>query len=60
MLVRDLSELRLDGPAIPDPERIRLLRHAENSRGGKPIFAIEPGIDDKKWADWQSRGPMNK
>ena len=55
MLVRDLSELQLDGPAIPDPERIRLLRHAENSRGGMPIFSIEPGIDDKKWADWQSR-----
>ena len=55
MLVRDLSELRLDGPAIPDPERIRLLRHAENSRGEMPIFSIEPGIDDQKWADWQSR-----
>ena len=55
MLVRDLSELDLDGPSIPDPERIRLLRHAENSRGGMPIYAIEPGIDDTEWADWQSR-----
>ncbi len=55
MLVRDLSELDLEGPYIPDPERIRLLRHAENSRGGMPIYAIEPGIDDSKWADWQSR-----
>ena len=55
MLVSDLSELQLEGPAIPDPERIRLLRHAENSRGGMPIFAIEPDIDDQKWADWQSR-----
>ncbi len=55
MLIRDLSELELEGPAIPDPERIRLLRHAENSRGGMPIYAIEPGIDDSKWADWQSR-----
>ena len=55
MLVRDLSELQLEGPAIPDPERIRLLRHAENSRGGMPIYAIEPGIDDERWADWQSR-----
>ena len=55
MLVRDLSQLQLEGPAIPDPERIRLLRHAENSRGGMPIFALEPGIDDQKWADWQSR-----
>ena len=40
--------------AIPDPGD-RLLRHAENSRGGMPIFSIEPGIDDQKWADWQSR-----
>ena len=55
MLVRDLSELDLEGPSIPDPERIRLLRHAENSRGGMPIYAIEPGIDDPEWADWQSR-----
>ena len=22
---------------------------------GMPIFSIEPGIDDQKWADWQSR-----
>ncbi len=55
MLVRDLSELDIEGPSIPDPERIRLLRHAENSRGGMPIYAIEPGIDDPEWADWQSR-----
>jgi len=55
MLVRDLSELDLEGPSIPDPERIRLLRHAENSRGGMSIYAIEPGIDDPEWADWQSR-----
>ena len=55
MLVRDLSELDLEGPSIPDPERIRLLRHAENSRGGMPIYAIEPGIEDNEWADWQSR-----
>jgi len=55
MLVRDLSELDLDAPFIPDPERIRLLRHAENSRGGMPIYAIEPGIEDPQWANWQSR-----
>ncbi|MBF92976.1 MAG: hypothetical protein CMB78_04305 [Euryarchaeota archaeon] len=55
MLVRDLSELEIDGPSIPDPERIRLVRHAENSRGGMPIYPIEPGIDDADWADWQSR-----
>jgi len=55
MLVKDLEELDLDGPSIPDPERIRLLRHAENSRGGMPIYAIEPGIGDDAWVDWQSR-----
>jgi len=55
MLVRNLSELDIEGPFIPDPEKIRLLRHAENSRGGMPIYAIEPGIDDPEWADWQSR-----
>ena len=55
MLVRNLSELDIEGPFIPDPEKIRLLRHAENSRGGMPIYAIEPEIDDPEWADWQSR-----
>ena len=55
MLVRNLSELDIEGPFIPDPEKIRLLRHAENSRGGMPIYAIEPGIDDTEWGDWQSR-----
>ena len=55
MLVRNLSELDIEGPFIPDPEKIRLLRHAENSRGGMPIYAIEPGIDDTEWVDWQSR-----
>ncbi len=55
MLVRDLSELDLEGPSIPDPEKIRLLRHAENSRGGMPIYSIEPGIEDNEWVDWQSR-----
>ncbi|MAH98219.1 MAG: hypothetical protein CMA12_02560 [Euryarchaeota archaeon] len=55
MLVRSLSELDIEGPSIPDPEKIRLLRHAENSRGGMPIYAIEPAIDDEHWAEWQSR-----
>ena len=55
MLVRDLRALEIAGPSIPDPERIRLIRHAENSRGGLPIYAIEPGIDDQDWLDWQSR-----
>ena len=53
--MRNLSELDIEGPFIPEPEKIRLLRHAENSRGGMPIYAIEPGIDDTEWGDWQSR-----
>ena len=55
MLVKDLQELEIDGPSIPDPERIRLLRHAENSRGGMPIYSIEPDMEDKDWADLQSK-----
>ena len=55
MLVKDLRDLEVDGPAIPDPEPIRLLRHAENSRGGMPIYPIVPGLDDDNWADWLSR-----
>ena len=55
MLVRDLRGLEVDGPSIPDPELIRLIRHAENSRGGLPIYPIEPGLDDNDWSDWQSR-----
>ena len=55
MLVKDLQELDIDGPSIPDPERIRLLRHAENSRGGMPIYPIEPDIEDEDWADLQSK-----
>ena len=55
MLVKDLQELEIDGPSIPDPERIRLLRHAENSRGGMPIYPIEPDMEDEDWADLQSK-----
>ena len=55
MLVKDLEELEIDGPSIPDPERIRLLRHAENSRGGMPIYSIEPDMEDEDWADLQSK-----
>ena len=55
LMVKDLQDLDVEGPLIPDPERIRLLRHAENSRGGMPIYAIEPGIEDEDWAHWQSR-----
>ena len=55
MLVKELHELNVEGPYIPDPERIRLLRHAENARGGMPIYPIDPGIGDEDWADWHSR-----
>jgi len=55
MLVKDLQELEIDGPSIPDPEKIRLLRHAENSRGGMPIYPIEPDMQDDDWADLQSK-----
>ena len=52
-LMTDLNELDLDGPVIPDPEQLRLLLHARNSRGGLPIYAIEPDLEDEKWVDWQ-------
>ena len=52
-LMSDLNELDVDGPMIPDPEQIRLLLHAQNSRGGIPVYAIEPSLDDEKWVEWQ-------
>ena len=52
-LMSDLNELNVDGPVIPDPEQIRLLLHAQNARGGMPIYAIEPSLDDEDWIDWQ-------
>ena len=52
-LMTDLNELELDGPVIPDPEQLRLLLHAKNTRGGLPIYAIEPNLEDENWVDWQ-------
>ena len=52
-LMTDLNELELDGPVIPDPEQLRLLLHAKNSRGGLPFYAIEPDLEDEEWVDWQ-------
>ena len=52
-LMSDLNELEVDGPVIPDPEQIRLLLHAQNSRGGMPVYAIEPSLEDEEWVDWQ-------
>ncbi len=52
-LMTDLNELDLDGPVIPDPEQLRLLLHARNSRGGLPVYAIEPDLEDEEWVDWQ-------
>ena len=39
-LMTDLNELELDGPVIPDPEQLRLLLHAKNTRGGLPILSL--------------------
>ena len=54
-LLRNLRELNIDGPHIPDPETVRLVSHAENARGGLPIFLIEPEIDDEFWFEWLSK-----
>lgn len=54
-LLKDLRELDIDGPHIPDPEPVRLVSHAENARGGLPIFLIEPEIDDEMWFEWLSK-----
>ena len=55
MLVKDLQDLEVGGPAIPDPEPIRLLHHAQNSRGGMPIYSVIPDLNDEEWANWLSR-----
>jgi len=54
-LLKDLRELDVDGPHIPDPEPIRLTTHAQNARGGLPIYLIEPDISDENWVDWLSK-----
>ena len=54
-LLKDLRELEIDGPHIPDPEPMRLVTHAQNARGGLPIYLIEPDISEEKWVDWLSR-----
>tara|TARA_Y100000739_G_scaffold160464_1_gene138824 strand:- start:1697 stop:2581 length:885 start_codon:yes stop_codon:yes gene_type:complete len=54
-LVRELEGLDIEGPKIPDPEQIRHILHAENSRGGLPVFPIEPDLDDAEWSDWLER-----
>ena len=53
--MKDLRELDIDGPHIPDPETVRLVSHAENARGGLPVFLIEPEIDDDMWFEWLSK-----
>ena len=54
-LMKDLQEYEVDGPKIPDPEQLRLLLHADNARGGMPIYPIEPEIDDEPWLNWVLR-----
>ena len=34
---------------------MRLVTHAQNARGGLPIYLIEPDISEEKWVDWLSR-----
>ena len=59
-LVRELEALDVEGPRIPDPEQIRLLLHAENSRGGLPVFPIEPDLDDIEWSEWLERSAQKQ
>ena len=54
-LMDDLIALEIEGPSIPDPEPLRLLHHAQNARGGMPIFPIEPSMEDDDWIDWLTR-----
>ena len=51
----DLTVYDVDGPTIPDPEPMRLLHHANNARGGLPVYALEPSMEDEEWVDWMTR-----
>ena len=53
-LLDDLTIYEVDGPSIPDPEPMRLLHHAGNARGGMPIYALEPSMDDEGWVEWRT------
>lgn len=59
LLLRDIQNLDVNGPSIPDPEPIRLLKHAENT-GGKPVYTIIPEITDKNWEEWYSKFADNQ
>ncbi len=54
-LLDDLTIYEVDGPSIPDPEPMRLLHHARNARGGMPVYALEPSMEDEAWVDWMTR-----
>ncbi|MEC9119803.1 MAG: hypothetical protein VYC33_00570 [Candidatus Thermoplasmatota archaeon] len=54
-LLDDLTIYEVDGPTIPDPEPMRLLHHANNARGGLPVYALEPSMEDEEWIDWMTR-----
>ena len=54
-LLDDLTIYEVDGPTIPDPEPMRLLHHANNARGGLPVYALEPSMEDEEWVDWMTR-----
>ena len=34
---------------------MRLLHHARNARGGLPIYALEPQMEDESWLGWLER-----
>lgn len=59
LLLRDIQNLDVNGPSIPDPEPIRLLKHAENT-GGKPVYTIIPEITDNDWEEWYSKCADNQ
>ena len=54
-LLDDLTIYEVEGPTIPDTEPMRLLHHANNARGGLPVYALEPSMEDEEWVDWMTR-----
>ena len=59
LLLRDIQSLDVNGPSIPDPEPIRLLKHSENT-GGKSVYTIIPEITAKDWEGWYAKCADNQ
>jgi hypothetical protein len=59
MMLKDIQNLEVDGPRIPDPEPMRLMMHAKNSEN-KSVYSIIPTIEDEEWADWEGRWAHNQ